>query len=315
MNRRHFIATTAVTAAGGALVPLFAARVTPSPPAATLLVRFGIVADPHFARRGTAGGARHYAHSVEKMREAIRVFNARELDFVVELGDFKDADAVPDRIKSLAYLDEIEAVLQTFGGPVYHVLGNHDQDCISKKDFLGRTRNAGAAAGKTFYSFTAGGVKFVVLDANFRPDGVAYDCGNFSWEKAFVPPAQLRWLADELRGAPPVVVFAHQRLDVFPMRSAFDRALVVSNAAAVRRVLEDGGNVLAVFQGHDHRGGHTFRNGIHYHTQRGMIEGAYPQNNSFSIAEVFADGSIAITGFRNAASRSLRRAAPSSSSR
>jgi len=309
MNRRRFIANaTAATvgvSAGGVATVMGGGGDTGSKPR----VRFGLVADPHFARPATGRtGSRFYADSAEKLREAIRVFNARKLDFVVELGDFKDMDPKPDRRRALAYLEEIESILRTFHGPVFHVLGNHDQDCISKDDFLARTCNgAGTGDGKTFYAFAVGGVKFVVLDANFRPDGVPYANGNFDWREAFVPAHELRWLRAELDCAAPVVVLAHQRLDKFHARTAFDRALVVRNAAEVRAVLERNGNVLVVFQGHDHRGALTKTNGIHYYTQRGMIEGAYPQNNSFSIGEIFADGRVRVTGFRNAVSCELSR--------
>ena len=35
----------------------------------------------------------------------------------------------------MSFLDEIEAKFQTFDGPVYHVLGNHDMDSISNLNF------------------------------------------------------------------------------------------------------------------------------------------------------------------------------------
>ena len=87
--------------------------------------RFGLVTDIHFAHRNVHG-TRYYEQSITKLSEAIDVFNRRKLDFMIELGDLKDMGDTPERGQTLSFLDEIEAKFQTFDGPVYHVLGNHD---------------------------------------------------------------------------------------------------------------------------------------------------------------------------------------------
>ena len=71
---------------------------------------------------------------------------------------------IPERGQTLSFLDEIEAKFQTFDGPVYHVLGNHDMDSISKSEFLAHTSNYGSAKGKPYYSFVRNQIKFIVLD-------------------------------------------------------------------------------------------------------------------------------------------------------
>jgi len=64
---------------------------------------------------------------------------------------------------------------------------------------------------------------------------------------ADVPPEELEWSKGNLQGnTNPVVVFAHQRLDVTDSHG-------VKNAAAVRSILEASGNVSTVFQGHSHK--------------------------------------------------------------
>ena len=102
------------------------------------------------------------------MRQAVDAFNTCGLDFAIELGDLKDMGVKPDRDETLGFLDAIEAEFVRFDGPRYHVLGNHDMDCLSKADFLAHTANHGAAYGKERYSFEVGGVRFIVLDACFR---------------------------------------------------------------------------------------------------------------------------------------------------
>jgi len=74
-----------------------------------------------------------------------------------------------------------------YDGPVYHVLGNHDMDSISKRDFLSHTKNHGKAEGKSYYSFVYNRLKFIALDANYNEDGSDYDSGNFDWTYPVYP--------------------------------------------------------------------------------------------------------------------------------
>jgi alkaline phosphatase len=245
-------------------------------------IRFGVVTDLHYAKRDTVG-TRYYKQSIDKLNDAMKIFNENDLDFIVELGDFKDMTADADSVQSLLFLDEIEAVFQQFKGPKYHVPGNHDMDCISKTDFLKHTSNSGKAKGKNYYSFVHKGLKFITLDANYNEDGSDYDSGNFDWTKAYIPDGQKQWLANELNGKHPVIIFVHQLLDSF---SGLWSDLYVRNATEVVEILERRNNVLAVFQGHHHAEHHSFHNGIHYFTNKAMIEGAYPENNSFAIVEI-----------------------------
>jgi alkaline phosphatase len=245
-------------------------------------IRFGLVTDLHYAQQDTVG-TRYYRQSIDKLNDAMKIFSESNLDFIVELGDYKDMTADADSVRSLTFIDEIESVFQQFDGPKYHVLGNHDMDCISKTDFLEHTSNSGKAKGKNYYSFVQKGVKFIVLDANFNEDGSDYDNGNFDWTKAYIPDGQKQWLANELNSKYPVIVFVHQLLDSF---SRLPDSIYIRNATEVVEILERRNNVLAVFQGHHHAGHHSFRNGIHYFTNKAMIEGAYPENNSFTIVEI-----------------------------
>jgi alkaline phosphatase len=90
-------------------------------------------------------------------------------------------------------------------------------------------------------------------------------------------------------------VFVHQRLDV-------SNHYGVKNGAEVRRVLEESGNVLAVFQGHSHQNDYKDIAGIHYCTLVAMVEGSGPQNNGYTVMNLTNDGTIRIHGFRKQAS-------------
>ena len=173
-------------------------------------VRFGVVTDLHYSRREPYG-TRYFPQTMDKLKEAMEVFNSSNLDFVIEMGDLKDQDNVPRREQTITYLDEIENVFQSFRGPVYHVLGNHDMDSISKDDFLHHTSNQGDADKKAYYSIAFDNIKFIVLDANYNLDGTPYDKGNFDWTKAYIPEDQIGWLRKELKGNnKPVIIFIHQ---------------------------------------------------------------------------------------------------------
>jgi hypothetical protein len=263
-------------------------------------VRFGMVADMHYADAPTTGSStRYYRESIAKTREAVAGLRAQRLEFLAVLGDMKDMASGEEDTKTLSYLVAIEAEIQKFGGPTYHVLGNHDMDNLSKRQVLGNISSTGINTGLGYYAFSRGGIRFITLDACCLKDGRDYDHNNFDWREAYVPAPQLDFLRAELQASrEPVIVFVHQRLD-----GSVDEC--VRNSAEVRGILESSGKVLAAFHGHDHKGGHRVVNGIHYYTLVAVVEGSGATNNAYAVAEVRPDLSIAITGYRRAVSMVL----------
>ena len=79
------------------------------------------------------------------------------------------------------------------------------------------------------------------------------------------------------------------------------------NADEVVSVLERHRNVLAVMQGHHHEGHRSERAGIHYYTFKAMIEGSYPEHNSYAIVNIDRQGNITIEGFADEKGSSLER--------
>ena len=297
VTRRLFLKSSAATLAGLTLTPLSCSGPTDYN-RRTGTVRFGIVTDCHYADADTVG-TRYYRDSLDKLVECVEVMNRQRVDFLVELGDFKDQNTPPIEQKTLSYLQAIENVFRKFNGPTYHVLGNHDADSLSKTQFLANIENTGINPSRSYYSFDYNGVHFVVLDANYKSDGTDYDRGNFDWTDANIPPAELQWLKQDLavsRGA--VIVLIHQLLDGAG-------SYYVKNAVEVQQVLEQSGKVLAVFQGHHHDGGYSRIKGIHYYTLKALVEGPSTENNSYAIVEVLPDMSIIVTGYRKAVSKQL----------
>ena len=244
----------------------------------------GLVTDLHYADKPPAG-SRHYRETPDKLAEAAVRLSSHELTFVVELGDLIDAADSVDA--ELGYLKQINRDFSALCKERHYVLGNHCVHTLTKQEFLD-----GVEQKESYYSFDSGNFHFVVLDSCFRSDGEPYGRKNFKWTDPNIPAAEVEWLkADLTNTTKKTVVFAHQRLDVSTQHG-------VKNAAEVRKVFEDAGNVLAVLQGHSHKNDHRDVGGIHYCTLVAMIEGSGAENNGYSVMNLANDGTISIKGFR-----------------
>jgi predicted phosphodiesterase len=247
-------------------------------------LRVGLVTDLHYADKAPAG-TRHYRETLAKLEEAATQFQRDQPAFLVELGDFIDAADSVDVEQS--YLKTINRKFSAICKDRHYVLGNHCVDTLKKDEFLG-----GVEQEQSYYSFDRGGFHFVVLDSCFRGDGQPYGRKNFQWTDANLPAAEIEWLEGDLKANDkPVIVFAHQRLDVNNNHG-------VKNNAEVRKVLESSGKVLAVFQGHSHQNDLKDIGGIHYCTLVAMVEGSGAEHNGYSVMEIAPDSTIRVTGFR-----------------
>lgn len=251
-------------------------------------LRIGLLTDLHYADKDPKG-TRHYRETWTKLEEAAQRWTPNPPDLMVELGDLIDAaDSVQTE---LGYLKTIRKPYAAMAKECHHVLGNHCVDTLRKEEFLGEVGQE-----RSYYSFDRGGVHFVVLDACFRKDGVPYGRRNFQWTDANLPPAELEWLeADLSTNQTPVVVFAHQRLDVATNHG-------VRNQKQVRAILEKSGRVKAVFQGHSHQNDLQEIGDIHYCTLAAMVEGSGPASNAYSLLTITSDGYLKLEGFRRQAS-------------
>ena len=251
------------------------------------VLRVGLVTDLHYADKPPAG-SRHYRETPDKLAEAAAKFSGNQPDFIVELGDFIDAADSVDA--ELGYLKRINKEFLPICGHRHHVLGNHCVYTLNKREFLDVVEQP-----ESYYSFDVGDFHFIVLDSCFRSDGTPYGRKNFEWTDPNIPAAELEWLKANLTGTKKkTVVFAHQRLDV-------SNHYGVKNADSVRKVFEESGRVLAVFQGHSHKNDHNEIGGIHYCTLVAMVEGSGANNNAFSMMEIAAGGTIRIEGFHKQA--------------
>ncbi|HRQ51310.1 MAG TPA: metallophosphoesterase [Agriterribacter sp.] len=299
MNRKKFLLSWVALIAGTKL-----SLAGDEKTVAAAKLRFGIITDLHYADR-LPNNSRYYRQSLTKLSECVELMNEQRVDFLIELGDFKDQDIHPDATETLRFLETIESKLRQFKGPVHHVLGNHDMDSISKEQFLSRIHNGGFSKARNYYSFNKGHYHFIVLDANYTREGVSYSRGNFDWKDCHIPGEQLKWLEEDLRKhRRPAVVFIHQQLDG-PAYEGDHSRYGPDNADQVRAILERPGKVLVVFQGHYHDGGYNIINGIPYYTLKAAIEGDGAHNNSYAVVEIGSDLQVAIKGYRKAVSKTL----------
>jgi len=278
-TRRTFLQQGAVLLAGPTLAR--AAIAAPNQSEQDLLVKIGMVSDLHYADKPPAG-SRCYRETLRKFEEAAKQFAEDDVDFVIELGDFIDAADSVETEK--AYLTTITERFVATPGQHHYVLGNHCVQTLTKPEFLEVVGQP-----KSYYSFDVGGYHFVVLDACFRSDGEPYGRKNFNWTDSNIPAAEIEWLkADLEKTTHKTIAFVHQRLDL-------EGHYGVKNAAEVRRVLEQSGNVLGVFQGHYHRNDLKEIGGIRYCTLVAMVEGA--DTNAYSVVDILPGDAIRITGF------------------
>lgn len=279
IGRRAFLqqGTLVLTATAMAPASLFGSDESP-------VVRVGLMTDLHYADK-SPNGSRHYRETLNKIAEAASEFERVKPTMLVELGDLIDAaDSVS---VEQSYLKTINKEFSAICPERHYVLGNHCVDTLQKNEFLGQVEQM-----SSYYSFDRSGIHFIILDSCFRSDGEPYGRRNFVWTDANIPAAELDWLQADLKATDkPVVVFAHQRLDVSNNHG-------VKNNAQVRKIFEDSGKVLAVFQGHSHKNELMEIGGIHYCTLVAMVEGSGAENNGYSLLEIDAERTLRLSGFR-----------------
>jgi len=250
-SRRNFLKTVA---AGGALlasgcrsIPLF--RV-PRLGGKGKTVCFGVIADVH-------GG--FHPEASARLAAFVQEMNRHRVDFTIQLGDFTHGYAPNAKAK----FDDFMKIWNSFRGPRYHVLGNHDTEGCTKKevmDYWGMAKNC--------YSYDLNGYHFVALDTNYvKLDNEYRDFERGDYRKQpenspYLSAAELDWLKRDLAATDgPTIVFSHHGLS--PREG-------VKNGAEVRALLEQANRdarspkVVACFCGHYHKDSHTIINGIHY---------------------------------------------------
>ncbi len=204
------------------------------------VVRFGICADVH----------KDIMHdSDQRLQVFVNEMNKKKVDFIVQLGDFTQPQDY-----NIPFLN----IWNSFRGPSYHVLGNHDMDNTQGEKFSREYTVKYLGMPAQYYSFNINGYHFVVLDGNDKKDPPQKGYAHYIGAK------QIEWLKKDLaRTELPVVVFSHQSI-------ADSEREGVDNGEEVRKIFEEANlelgkkKVIACFSGHHHIDYATTINGIHY---------------------------------------------------
>jgi 3',5'-cyclic AMP phosphodiesterase CpdA len=202
------------------------------------VVRFGVCADVH----------KDIMHDADhRLQVFVDEMNRTDVDFIIELGDF-----MQPQDDNASFLD----IWNSFKGPSYHVLGNHDMDNSQGERFRREHTVSHLEMPSRYYSFDKEGFHFIVLDGNDMKDPPQEGYARF------IGKEQVRWLEQDLADTrSSVIIFSHQSIE--------DPG-GVENATEVRAVLEQANRksgetkVIACFSGHHHVDFDTTINGIHY---------------------------------------------------
>ncbi len=198
-------------------------------------IEFGLIADVH----------KDVMHDGdERLQAFITSANKKNLDFILQLGDF---------CRPYDYNKPFLNIWNSYKGEKYHVLGNHDTD----GGFTRAQTRAYWNMPKNYYSFDKKGVHFIVLDGN--------DANPKPWSgyNRYIGDKQKLWLVDDLKKTnKPTVIFSHQSLEL-----EYDG---VANMKAIRAIIENANKeagfkkVMCCISGHTHTDYMTQINGIYY---------------------------------------------------
>lgn len=256
-------------------------------------MRFALIADIH---NGPAGMHNGIEQKLGSYAEELLAGFVEEMDsefhpeFVAQLGDaIEDADIIADS----AHYASVMALLDGLDAQSYNVVGNHDRARIPEGELLGL-----AGLTRTYYSFTHGAYRFIVLDT-------ALDAAC----RPMVSSEQLSWLEQELSSSDAdTVVLSHacladQDLSGNVWFSCWEEGALVGNRVEVREALRLG-NVRAAFCGHVHWNRMDVHEGIPYFSLQSLVENAAGDDvpaGAYALVELDADGvSVRVRGIEPA---------------
>lgn len=219
-----------------------------------------IFTDIHLANRGPSSNNDMAQFNDGIMREA-REFVASQSKpvFALVLGDMSwDGYWYSRNYDIQSYISTVSS----FPAPMYHIMGNHDNDPYHPNDFDAEKKYK-KALGPTYFSMDIGEVHYVFLDNTVYTNlgGAIGTIGDREYDK-YLTDIQLNWLRDDLAAVKdknkPVIVSFHCP-STSNYNSTFTTQLTFSptyKAAEFHRCF-DGFTDVHFLTGHTHNNGYT----------------------------------------------------------
>lgn len=175
-------------------------------------LKIGIITDTHVhAKRVNRDDKRDDAPRYLSTKDVTPINNfvtdmqEFEPKFIIHLGDVIEGTGDEDYV-GLAGISLVKKELEKVGVPVHWVLGNHDLRSVTKNQFKDVLK-----LDSLQQVFDIGDYRFIILDANFNPQGgFPGPDGNNRFIPGFVPPEEIEWLKDQLATDKRVFIFMHQ---------------------------------------------------------------------------------------------------------
>lgn len=202
-------------------------------------------------------------------KKLIKKINEIKPDAVIILGDsiedLKDSDLDKTNLK------KIYSIIKTIDVPYYLLAGNHDLRTLSNDDFKEIVENK-----ESTFSKDIKGYHLVFLGLNSNNDLSENNGGILKTRE--LPKEDIEWLKNDLSvNSLPTLVFIHFGLAEDSMVGNWwfeeqPEDALLQNRNEVKKILEQNGNILAVFSGHQHWTKTIIEKEIPYHTIGSLVE-------------------------------------------
>ena len=249
-------------------------------------IKFGLFSDLHATLPGTEERG-YSSRSLSDMKRGMERFVAAGADFAVCLGDM--TQPARDKAEQYAQIRDIVDTWNSYGIPVYGVLGNHEFQQLSWQQIFEIWN-----VERGYWSFDLDDVRFIILDTNIRPDGVHFSEDDFEWCYSIIDQEQLHWLKEQLSAKKRTFIFTHANL-YFDPASEDAKWYQILNHEEVVNILAASGCVDTVFQGHHHTYWLGYDRGIRYVNISSPEQSPAYTDNDFPIIEI-TDGALIYNG-------------------
>ena len=220
-----------------------------------------VAADLHLANRGPSSNDDMSQFSNGFMKETKVFIESQQTTpvYAIVLGDMSWETYWYSRNYNIS---DYVTTVSSFAAPMYHVMGNHDNDPYYADDFKAEEKYK-RALGPTYYSMDIGQVRYIFLDNTvyINKGGLLGSIGDRDYDK-YITDIQLNWLKEDLASikdkSKPVIVSFHCP-STTNYNATFTTQLTFSptyKATEFHRCF-DGFSNVHFLNGHTHNNGYT----------------------------------------------------------